>query len=112
MLRTASLVLAVLALAVTTASARTPSPKLVVPDISPLVVRGGHFAPRELVAVTAVYEGPHVKHVRASSSGTFRVKFRFSIENCARFRVTARGGQGSRALYRSPVEECGTPVAP
>ena len=76
------------------------------------MVRGAHFAPRELVTLTTVYEGRHQKRVRASTSGTFRVRFHFSIENCARFRVTARGDHGSRALYRSPIEVCGTPVAP
>ena len=88
------------------------SAKLTVPDTTPLIVRGTHFAPRELVTVTATFRSRHEKRVRASSTGTFKVRFRFSIADCAKLGVSARGDHGSRAVYKSSNEECGTLVAP
>jgi hypothetical protein len=112
MLRAVPLGLVVLALAATAAAAGTDSAKLAVPDTTPLIVRGIHFAPGELVTVTATYRSLYEKRVRAGSTGTFRVRFRLSIEQCAKFGVSARGDRGSRAWYKSPIEECGTPIVP
>jgi hypothetical protein len=86
-------------------------PRLAIRDTSPLTVRGTHFRPHERVTLTVVYHGRHEKLVRASAAGTFTARFRFSIRGCAMYRVSARGDEGSRALYRSPIAECGAEPA-
>jgi hypothetical protein len=86
-------------------------PNLTIRDTSPLTVRGRHFHSHELVMLTVVTRGQHEKQVRATAAGTFTARFRFSIRECAMYRVSAHGDGGSRALYRSPITECGTQPA-
>jgi len=107
------------ALAALTAVAATAwsgtAPKLAIRGTAPLVVRGIGFKPREVVTLVVMYDGRHRKRIQASSSRAFTAKFRFSIEACAKFHVSARGNRGSRASYLSPLpssrEQCGAPPA-
>jgi hypothetical protein len=106
------LALAVLAFAGAAAGAGSARPTLTVRDFSPLTVRGTHFHSRELVTVTVVYRGRHDRRVRATAAGTFTVRFRFSVEECAKYVVSARGDAGSRAFYKRPPTMCPNPPAP
>jgi hypothetical protein len=110
-MRGVALAILFLAFAGAATGAGSTHPTLAIRDTSPLTVRGAHFQSRELVTLTVFYRGRHEKQVRATAAGTFTGRFRFSIRECAMYRVSARGDERSRALYRSPVTECGTEPA-
>lgn len=94
------------------ASAATTRPTLTLPSLSPLRVVGTHFQRDERVTVTVLYDGRHVRRVRATATGRFIVRFRVSLQECAKYAVSAHGDAGSRAVYRSVIEACGPPPAP
>lgn len=82
--------------------ARAPSLSLV--TLAPLELRGAHFVPRERIEVTlSVGRVRREREVRASGSGSFRVRFDpfLAVDVCrGALVVTARGSEGSRAVYR------------
>jgi hypothetical protein len=89
------------AVAVCAASAAASQrPTVAVTSDKPFTVRGTHFVPFEHVTVVAIVGGRHVRHVVASASGAFTVRFRVSVDRCQGWIVTARGDHGSHASLK------------
>jgi hypothetical protein len=109
-MRFGALALVGLALAGAAAAAST-RPTLALPDRAPLRVVGVHFKPRELVTVIVVQGARHERRVRATANGRFSVRFRLSLQECAKWAVSARGNGGSRAYYKRPQTMCPNPPA-
>ena len=104
MKRLLALALAAVALAAAAASAgaaATPTLRLV--NMSPLVVRGTAFVPREAVTVSTPYG--HTR-IRATATGGFVVRFG-RVPRCSSGGVVvARGAHGERVLLRLPLTMC------
>lgn len=80
-----------------------------VPDRSPLTVRGVQFKAGERVAVRLVVRaGPRVtKAVRAGSRGGWTARFHDVTVRCGSFVVRATGARGSIAAYTEQLPPCG-----
>jgi hypothetical protein len=87
----------------------TPRAALRVANVAPFLVQGSGFRARERVQVVAKVGGRHAKAVRATATGTFRVRFLgVSAPACTGYVVRATGNKGSRAYLRH-VPECADP---
>jgi hypothetical protein len=95
------LVMLLLLLAVTaTASAqaaRSVTPRILLVERAPLVVRGAGFRPGERVRVLLLAGSRVTAVTRVSQAGTFVVRFERSVGRCTRFSLLASGSGGSRA---------------
>jgi hypothetical protein len=102
--RLLTLALATVALATLAAAAgaaATPTLRLV--NMSPLVVRGTAFAPREAVTVSSPYGRIQT---RATATGAFVVRFG-GVPRCSSGGVVlARGAHGERVTLRLPLTMC------
>lgn len=87
-------------------------PTLQLVDRQPLKLRGAFFKPRERVRVTAETAlARETRTVRASSTGSFVVRFdRVRLDPCG-LEATAWGARGSRAVYKlAALSERACPV--
>lgn len=90
-------------------SSTSPGAALRVAAAAPFSVRGSGFRAKERVQVVAKIGGRHIKAVRATATGTFRVRFvGVSAPACTGYVVRATGNKGSRAYLRH-VPECANP---
>ena len=109
---TTGVAVAVLALAAAAPSTSAATgPALRVEETQPFVVRGIAFRPGERVALTATtLLGPKQIHVRATRAGRFAAIFRLPMQSCGSpFALRAVGALGSRATLRLPVRACVPP---
>ena len=85
-------------------ASRADGPSLTLVRLVPLELRGARFVARERVRVALSVGRVHrSREVRASSTGSFRVRFDpfLAVDVCrGALVVTARGSEGSRAVYR------------
>jgi len=83
--------------------------------MSPAVVRGTGFAPRERVVVT-IRGGATVlrKSVISTAAGAFTARFGRAVPTvrCRGISISAVGAKGERADWKSAPPVCGTPLAP
>jgi len=86
----------------------SPGPRLAVSDMTPFVVRGIHFRAGERVSIVTYARVRSVRIATASAAGAFTVRYRFSLDRCSAFAVSARGSRGSRASLKF-VGECPPP---
>ncbi len=99
--------LALLALA--PASLAAGAPKVTLTAVSPAVVYGAGFQPRERVVVTVVAgDARFAKAATASPHGSFRLRFArpATTTGCDRARVSAVGALGGRATWLTPQLDC------
>ena len=90
-------------------SSTSPGTVLRVAGVAPFSVQGSGFRARERVRIVAKVGGRHAKAVRATATGTFRVRFvGVSAPACTGYVVRATGNKGSRAYLRH-VPECADP---
>jgi hypothetical protein len=90
-------------------SSTSPGTALRIAAVAPFSVQGSGFRAQERVQVVAKVRGRHVKAVRATATGTFRVRFLgVSATACTGYVVRAIGNKGSRAYLRH-VPECADP---
>ena len=99
-----AVLLALVALA-TPASAAEATPSLRLVTLTPLTLRGAGFAPAETVRVVLTPgrgRKPAVRTARATTAGSFRVRYALvALEPCHGFVVaTATGSAGSRATWK------------
>jgi hypothetical protein len=90
------------------AAGATSRPRLAIEDQQPLLVAGSAFEARELVTVRALGTfGTRTLRVRATTAGTFRLRFRrLTADPCSLRRLIAVGTLGSRAAIRLPPGAC------
>jgi len=82
-------------------------PELTLAGSRPLVLRGHGFKPYERARVVVVARLTRAKNVRASSSGSFTVRFvALSIPRCGGVFATARGRAGTVARLKIPLPAC------
>jgi len=106
---TLAVYLALLAAASSGGGSTSPRATLRVATVAPFSVRGSGFRAQERVQVVAKVAGRHVKAVRATATGTFRIRFvGVSAPACTGYVVRATGNKGSRAYVRH-VPECADP---
>ena len=86
-------------LAMGTASARGPTPRLTIVHAAPLTVRGTGFAGPERVRVSVrAAAGTVVRSVRAGAGGAFTVRFAgVHLGSCGDAAIAAVGTRGDRA---------------
>jgi hypothetical protein len=77
--------------------ARSAPPSLRLADMKPLVVQGARFKPRERISIQVMAPVRAGRAVIADRRGSFRVRFRFRVEQCERVSVQAFGSRGSRS---------------
>ena len=86
------------------APATRSTAQLMIKRVIPMaVVAGTGFRSGELVRLTGV----PVKRAKASSKGTFTIRFR--IDPCRSFSITATGSKGSRAGVNYSQFSCAAP---
>jgi hypothetical protein len=110
----ALVLLAVIALAVTTGSAGATRgatrPVLRVVDDTSLVIRGARFQAYEHVRVVVVTSRHVLARTRAGIGGTFVVRLPgVDVNACAGFSVIATGDLGSRAVFKRAPGQCPAP---
>jgi hypothetical protein len=94
-------VLTLLLVVATAAWAGAKRPSVTITSMSPAVVRGTGFVPRERVTVTVSAKGSRTRVVNASATGSFLVRFAgFSIPRCIVYGVRAKGNRGSSVSWR------------
>lgn len=77
-------------------AALSATPRILLVERAPLVVRGTGFRPGERVRVLLL-AGSRVSAVtRVSQAGTFVVRFERSVGRCTRFSLLASGSSGTR----------------
>ncbi|MHB8642450.1 MAG: hypothetical protein ACYDA3_06160 [Gaiellaceae bacterium] len=104
-------VLTLVLVSATTAWARTAvtQPTVTITSMSPAVVRGVGFVPRERVTVTVSAKGSRTRAVTAGATGAFRIRFAgFSIPRCTVYGVRAKGNRGSFVSWKV-VTMCAEP---
>jgi hypothetical protein len=85
-------------------------PRVWLVDVSPLVVGGARFQPREHVRVTYSSKTSRSKTVIATAAGRFRASFATTLGACEPYAITAVGDRGSRAIMKF-MPEC-PPIQP
>jgi hypothetical protein len=98
------------------AASAGPKANLMLASTAPVKVVGTHFKIRESVKVTlSLQQETFVRQVRATSRGTFTVRFDGAriIDRCsAGLRITAVGARGSRAAVKLPQPLCPPALSP
>jgi hypothetical protein len=84
-------------------AARSTAQLMIKRVIPTAIVAGTGFRSRELVRLTGV----PVKRVRATTRGTFTIRFR--TDPCRSFSITATGSKGSRAGVNYSQFSCAAP---
>jgi hypothetical protein len=89
------------------AAAKTPPPQLRVTSRSPVTVVGSNFRPRERVVVRLGQASALRRVVRATTSGTFLVRFAVSSDPCNDgLFVTASGASSETATLKLNARMC------
>jgi len=98
---------ALIVLSVSTSGSASIHPTLALVDRQPVTLRGRAFHPLERVRVTVIARGTEVRSVRATSTGSFRVRFvDLTVPRCGGMFARARGSSGSLATLKIPLPEC------
>jgi hypothetical protein len=102
--------LAAAAVVLPTIAAGSARPKVRALTLSPLVVSGSHFHPREHVRLTASPGG--TRRVIARADGSFRTTFpNATVDRCVGLSLSAVGNLGARATWelKLPQPACAPP---
>ena len=108
----AAVVALVLVLALPAFGAQPRRASLQLRSTDPVVVLGRGFAPREPVLLTATTGTiKRIVPLIARRNGTFKARFRLSLDRCAPVTVLAVGTRGSRAILQYEPD-CRRPRGP